>query len=161
MITRRTRSLHRRQWLPRPLDEVFAFFERPENLADITPSWLGFQIVTPGPLRMERGSTIDYIVRVLGVRVRWRALIAAYEPPRAFRDVQVIGPYRRWDHWHWFRAQDGGTLVEDLVIYEPPLGPLGALLNVLFIRRQLAEVFDYRHRRIAARLGVPVTEHAS
>ena len=159
MTARRIRSLHHRQWLARPPDEVFAFFERPENLAEITPPWLGFRIVTPGPLAMQPGLTIDYTVRVLGVRTRWRSLIAAYEPPRAFRDVQVIGPYRRWDHRHWFRPQDGGTLVEDLVLYEPPLGSLGTLLDVFFIRRQLAEIFDYRHRRIAARLGA--TERAS
>jgi ligand-binding SRPBCC domain-containing protein len=88
-------------------------------------------------------------------------LIAAYEPPRAFRDVQVIGPYRRWDHQHRFRPQDGGTLVEDLVLYEPPFGSLGTVLDVLLIRRQLAEIFDYRHHRIAARLGVPATAYAS
>jgi ligand-binding SRPBCC domain-containing protein len=161
MITRRTRSLHRRQWLARPQDEVFAFFERPENLAEITPPWLRLRIVTPGPLTMQSGLTIDYTMRVLAVRTRWRSLIAAYEPPRLFRDVQVIGPYRQWDHRHWFRPQDGGTLVEDLVIYEPPFGSLGTLLDVVFIRRQLAKIFDYRHRRIAARLGVPATAHAS
>jgi ligand-binding SRPBCC domain-containing protein len=161
MSARGMRSLHRRQWLARPLDDVFAFFARPENLADITPPWLGFRIVTPGPLTMQSGLTIDYTVRVFGVRTRWRSLIAAYEPPRVFCDVQVIGPYRRWDHWHWFRSQDGGTLVEDLVFYEPPLGSLGALVDVLVIRRQLAEIFDYRQRRIAARFGVPATAHAS
>jgi ligand-binding SRPBCC domain-containing protein len=142
VTARRIRSLHRRQWLARPLDDVFAFFARPENLPEITPPWLGFRIVTPGPLRMQSGLTIDYTLRVLGVRTRWRSLIAAYDPPRAFRDVQVIGPYRRWDHWHRFRPQDGGTLVEDLVLYEPPLGSLGTLLDVLFIRRQLAGIFD-------------------
>jgi ligand-binding SRPBCC domain-containing protein len=32
-----TYRLEREQWLPRPVDEVFAFFSRPENLQVITP----------------------------------------------------------------------------------------------------------------------------
>jgi ligand-binding SRPBCC domain-containing protein len=155
------RTLHRRQWIARPLGEVFAFFERPENLPLITPPWLELRITTPGPLTMRRGLSIDYTVRVLGGATRWRTLIAEYDPPRGFRDVQAIGPYRRWDHRHWFRAVNGRTLVEDLVIYEPPLGPLGAVLDVLFIRRQLVAIFEYRRARIAARFATAPSTPAS
>jgi ligand-binding SRPBCC domain-containing protein len=147
------RTLDCRQWLPRPLDDVFEFFSRPENLSDITPPWLGFRVLTPGPLTMRTGLVIDYTVRVLGRPARWRSVIAEYDPPHGFRDVQVVGPYRRWDHRHRFRAADGGTLVEDAVVYEPPLGPLGALLDVLLIRRQLAAIFEYRRQRIEELVG--------
>jgi hypothetical protein len=43
--------------------------------------------------------------------------------------------------------------MEDLVVYAPPLGPLGGLLDVLVIRRQLAAIFDYRRQRIEALFG--------
>jgi ligand-binding SRPBCC domain-containing protein len=152
-MRRASRTLHRSQWLPRPLPETFAFFERPENLPRITPPWLGFRIRTPGPLTMARGRVIDYTVRVLGIPRPWRSEIAEYDPPHGFRDVQVIGPYRRWDHRHRFQSERGGTLVEDLVVYEPPLGPVGALLDALIIRRQLAAIFDHRQRRLAELLG--------
>jgi ligand-binding SRPBCC domain-containing protein len=152
-MARTVRTLHRRQWVPRELDEVFPFFARPENLAEITPPWLSLRVLTPGPLTMRAGLVIDYTVRVLGRPSRWRSLIADYDPPHFFRDVQVIGPYRRWDHQHRFRADEGGTVIEDLVLYEPPLGPLGALLDVLVIRRQLAAIFEYRRQRIEARFG--------
>jgi ligand-binding SRPBCC domain-containing protein len=147
------RILHTRQWVARPLEEVFPFFERPENLTLITPSWLGLRLRTPGALTMRAGLVIDYRVRVLGWTTRWRSLIAQYDPPHGFRDVQVIGPYRRWDHLHRFHAEDGGTTIEDLVTYEPPLGPLGALLDVCLIRRQLAAIFEYRRRRIETLFG--------
>jgi ligand-binding SRPBCC domain-containing protein len=140
--------LERRQWLPLALGETFAFFAEPANLPRITPPWLGFRILTPPPLVMSPGLTIDYRVRVMGWPVHWRSLISEYDPPRAFRDVQLVGPYRTWDHGHRFWEEDGGTVVHDRVVYEPPLGSLGALLNTLVIRRQLDEIFQYRGERI-------------
>jgi ligand-binding SRPBCC domain-containing protein len=148
-------TLHRQQWLPVDLRRAFAFFERPENLPRITPPWLGFQILTPPPFAMRRGLTIDYTLRVLGVRTHWRSLISEYDPPHGFRDVQVIGPYRLWDHRHRFWSERGGAVVEDFVVYQVPLGPLGAVLDGLLIRRQLREIFDHRRRRIEALLLGP------
>jgi ligand-binding SRPBCC domain-containing protein len=144
----RALTLRRAHRVGLSLGETFAFFERPENLALITPPWLGLRLLTPPPITMAIGLTLDYRVRVLGVSRPWRSLITEYDPPHGFRDVQVVGPYRRWDHRHRFRAEPGGTLIEDLVIYEPPLAPLGALLDRLVIRRQLAQIFEYRRRRI-------------
>jgi ligand-binding SRPBCC domain-containing protein len=146
-------TLHTTQWVPRDLHDVFAFFERPGNLPRITPPWLGFRILTAEPIVMAAGLTIDYRVRVMGVPTRWRSLISEYDPPHAFRDVQLAGPYRRWDHHHRFRTESGGTTIEDLVVYEPPCGPLGMLVHRLAIRHQLAAIFQYRRDRIAALLG--------
>ena len=148
MIGRPVYTLHRRHWVPRALPETFEFFEQPRNLPLITPPWLDFRILTPGPIVMARGLTIDYHVRVLGMRTHWRSLISEYDPPRSFRDVQVIGVYRLWDHRHRFWRENEGTVIEDVVVYEPPYGPLGALANRLFIDRQLRDIFDYRRRRI-------------
>jgi ligand-binding SRPBCC domain-containing protein len=144
--------LEQRQWVPCPLGPTFAFFAEPANLARITPPWLGFRILTPPPLVMAAGLVIDYRVHVLGWPARWRSLISEYDPPYGFVDVQLVGPYRRWHHVHRFREEGGGTVVEDRVRYEPPLGPLGAALNARVIRRRLEAIFAYRERRIAALL---------
>jgi ligand-binding SRPBCC domain-containing protein len=144
--------LERRQRVPLPLERTFAFFADPGNLARITPPWLGFRILTPPPLVMAQGLRLDYRVRALGIPVRWRSLISVYEPPHVFRDVQLSGPYRRWEHTHRFREAEGGTVVKDRVVYELALGSLGALLHGVLIRRQLEAIFDYRRDRITARL---------
>ena len=152
MIVRPVYTLHRRQWLPLALHETFEFFERPGNLPLITPPWLGFRLLTPEPIVMMRGLLIDYQVRILGIRSHWRSLISEYDPPHGFRDVQVIGPYRLWDHRHRFWRDKGGTAIEDFVVYEAPFGLIGALMNRLVIERQLRDIFDYRHRRIEEEL---------
>jgi ligand-binding SRPBCC domain-containing protein len=145
--------LYRRQWVPRTLHATFAFFERPENLPRITPPDLAFQILTPSPVPMAQGVSIDYRVRVLGIRTRWRSLIAEYAPPDSFRDVQTIGPYRRWDHRHRFFASAGGTIIEDLVVYALPWGALGRVVHRVLVRSRLEAIFDFREAQIARLLG--------
>lgn len=44
--------LERRQYLNRPVGEVFAFFAQARNLERITPGWLSFEVLTPEPVQM-------------------------------------------------------------------------------------------------------------
>ncbi|HEX8199930.1 MAG TPA: SRPBCC family protein [Isosphaeraceae bacterium] len=142
------RVLRREQWLDRPIDEVFAFFGSPHNLEAITPDWLRFCVVTPGPIDMGAGTRIDYRLRWRGVPLRWTTRIEAWEPPHRFVDVQLRGPYRLWHHTHTFQEEQGGTRITDTVLYRMPLGPIGAALHGLGIRRDLDAIFDYRTRRV-------------
>lgn len=147
-------TLHRVQRVPTPLDETFEFFARPENLARITPPWLGFRMVSDD-VRMREGLRIEYRVRPLGVPQRWVSEITAYDPPHRFVDEQVAGPYARWHHEHRFRAVDGGTEVTDTVTYALPFGPIGRLAHGLLVRRQLESIFDYRERTLVDLLQEP------
>lgn len=144
--------LAQNQTVAAPLDEVFAFFARPENLAEITPASMGFQILTPPPLVMKEGAMVDYVVRVGGLPMRWRTLITGYDPPHRFVDEQLMGPYSFWHHTHTFAEADGGgTELGDVVRFALPLGPLGNLAHALVIRRQLDSIFTHRRAVIAQR----------
>ncbi len=143
-----TYQLERRQFNPRPLADVFPFFADAANLEAITPPALHFRILTPRPIQIRAGTLIDYRLVLWGVPFQWRTLIESFEPPLRFVDSQVRGPYRLWRHTHEFIVQEGGTLMIDRVLYQMPLGPLGWLAHELFVRRQLATIFDYRFRVI-------------
>jgi ligand-binding SRPBCC domain-containing protein len=144
----RIHHLYREQFVPRPIGEVFAFFSRAGNLERITPPWLAFGLLTPEPEQMRAGTLIEYRLRLHRIPLRWISRIERWEPGRAFEDVQVKGPYRLWHHRHEFRAAGGGTLVQDHVSYSLPLGPIGELAHALFVERDLARVFAYRHAAV-------------
>ncbi len=144
-----TYRFERRQFIPRPLADVFAFFSQATNLERITPPSLKFRILTPQPIVIEQGSLIDYRMSLFGVPFCWQTLIERFEPPTCFSDVQARGPYRFWRHTHDFCEQDGGTLMIDRVEYQLHLGPIGWLANALFVRRQLDHIFAFRYRTIA------------
>jgi ligand-binding SRPBCC domain-containing protein len=146
----RTFLLRRAQRLPRPPADVFPFFADAANLDRITPPWLHFTIVTPLPIEMAAGRLIDYRLRLHGVPIRWRTRITLWEPPRAFVDEQVRGPYRLWHHEHVLEPIDGGTLSHDRVTYALPGG---GLANRLLVDRDLRRIFDYRRDVLAATFG--------
>lgn len=144
-----TFELHSSQTVPADPDRVWSFFSDPENLGRITPPSMDFTMRT-APARMAEGALIDYIVRPLfGVPLPWRTEITDYSPPRGFRDVQVRGPYRRWEHSHAFVPTAAGTRIDDHVTYELPLGPLGRVAHRWVVRAELERIFNYRARAIA------------
>jgi len=145
--------LEREQIIPRPLEEVFRYFSRAENLETLTPPFLRFRILTELPIPMREGTHIEYSLRLYGFPIRWRTLIEAWEPGRRFVDVQVRGPYKLWRHTHSFEAVPAGTLMRDTVDYALRFGPLGTLMHALLVRRTLDRIFTYRRQKIRALMG--------
>ncbi len=145
----KTYSLQRKQLIKRPLDEVFEFFSRPENLTVITPTSLGFDMLTPLPLDMQVGTLIDYTVKPMMFPLRWRTLITEYDPPHKFIDQQLKGPYSFWHHTHTFEHTPEGTLITDDLVYAIPFGIIGRLAHALFVKNKLKMIFDYRVKAIS------------
>ncbi len=142
-----------RLWVARSRPEVFEFLAAPENLPLLTPAWLGPRLLTPAPVRPDAGSVLDYRVRWLGVPIVFRMLIREYDPPFRFLDVQVRGPFARWEHRHLFLEEAGGTRVEDRIVYRLSLGPLGRLAHTIVVGPQLARIWRHRTAVMAERLG--------
>ena len=135
--------------LEQPIDVVFSFFSDAYNLEKLTPPWLRFRVLTPAPIPIERGTTIDYRLRIHGLPIRWTSEINVWEPPHRFADRQLRGPYRRWDHEHTFSENGERTLVGDRVDFEVPGGRLPGRLASTDVRR----IFAYRRKRLSELFG--------
>lgn len=139
-------------WLPQKVSEVFPIFADAANLELLTPPWLRFEIVTPRPVHMQAGTRIDYRLRVHGIPLRWRSEITVWEPPFLFTDEQLQGPYRLWKHDHIFCEKDGGTLCIDSIQYAVAGG---ALIDRLFVRRDLEKIFQFRRGQLSKIFSAP------
>jgi ligand-binding SRPBCC domain-containing protein len=156
---------HAEQHLSYPLETVFAFFADPANLPRLMPDWQRARIehadyIAPAPpprpfpgsdaIVAGSGTTLTLTILPIPfspVRLPWDALIEDFRWLEGFCDVQVRGPFKYWRHCHTVNAENGGTHLRDAVEYELPLGFLGSIANVIFVRRQLEATFQFRQRR--------------
>jgi len=143
-------TLEQKQVLPITIDRAWEFFSSPENLKEITPSYMGFHIISnSGLTKMYEGQIIEYVVKpLLGIPVRWVTEISHVKEPFYFVDEQRFGPYRMWHHKHIFNQMNGETEMTDQIHYVLPFGILGRLAHYLFIRKRIEEIFDFRKKTL-------------
>ncbi len=138
------------------IDEIWEFISSPGNLKEITPDYMGFDIMTNNlPEKMYPGMIISYKVSpLLGIKMTWVTEITQLVEKKYFVDEQRVGPYSIWHHQHIIEPIKNGVLMTDIVSYAPPLGFLGALANSLLIKNKLNEIFDYRTQAVEKRYGI-------
>lgn len=138
--------LERQILLPIRQREAWDFFSTPHNLARITPNDMGFRITSTDVDRpIFNGMRIAYTVRpLLRVPLDWLTEIREVEAPFRFTDVQLNGPFAKWEHTHEFIGTPHGVLMKDRVVYRLPFGSLGRLVHSLFIRHRVNAIFDHR-----------------
>jgi len=158
-ITKTSESyvLESEQWVPRPIDEVFAFFSHASNLETLTPAFLGFHVTGMSTPALGEGTLIEYKLKVHGFPMRWTTRIEEWKPGVRFVDNQLRGPYALWHHTHTFEAKDGGTLMGDRVRFRLPLGKLGDFFGAWLVKRDVSAIFEFRRvtiERLFPKIGV-------
>jgi ligand-binding SRPBCC domain-containing protein len=149
-------TLKRVQHLPISLEQAWDYFSSPQNLKDITPEYMDFQVTSDPEFlqRMYPGQVITYYVKpILRIPLFWMTEITHVVDHRFFVDEQREGPYKMWHHQHHFRAINGGVEMTDLVHYQLPLGILGRFAHWLFVEKQLKGIFDYRYQKLEQVFG--------
>jgi ligand-binding SRPBCC domain-containing protein len=138
-------QIHREQIIDTDIATAWEFICSPKNLDAITPDDMSFEIVSAVPDKMYDGLLIEYCVGIpiLG-RQTWLTELKHIVLQRSFVDEQRVGPYQFWSHYHEITAVPGGVRFVDRVHYVLPFGPLGAIAQGLYVKRQLQHVFDYR-----------------
>ncbi len=128
------------------IETVWNFFSKPENLNELTPAEMQFEIITPQPLpEMFQGQIIEYIIAPFPfVRFKWTSEITQCEKGILFVDEQKSGPYKYWHHEHRFIIKGSEVHMTDTVKYALPLGFLGRIAHIIFVKKKLANIFTFR-----------------
>jgi len=172
------------QWIPFPVELVFAFFANPSNLPHLMPSSLQARIedirIEPPPTRpvaadparrfrsVAAGVGSEILIsfqplRWVPKRASWMARIVEFEWNCHFCDEQVRGPFQAFRHRHGIAAEERngveGTLVSDEVEFSFPYGLIGTV-GGLIVRRELKQSFAYRQKRLPEILSVAARQAA-
>ena len=142
------------QKLPISLNEAWDFLSSPSNLELITPKSMDFNITDYDKKKAYPGQIIQYTVKpLLGIKINWVTEITQVQDKEFFVDEQRFGPYCFWHHKHFIKEIENGVLMEDVIHYKIPLGPIGVLLNFLFINSKLKSIFKYRRQELIKTFG--------
>ncbi len=129
-----------------PIEKVWAFHEAPDALEKLNPPGQGIRVLSRSG-GIDAGARLIIEVPVLGpFKMQWHALHTVCEPPRRFVDVQEKGPFAYWRHEHRLEPEPGGTRLTDDIEFRVFGGPLGQFFAAPFVRWQLNNMFEYRHR---------------
>ncbi len=148
-------SLKTVQKIPISLEKAWDFFSKPDNLKEITPKNLGFNIVSKHHgTAMYAGQIIEYTVKpILGIPLYWMTEISHVADKQFFVDEQRFGPYSMWHHQHHFKAIEGGVEMTDIVHYKLPLWILGDIANTILVKAQLRGIFNHRFKAVDEKFG--------
>jgi ligand-binding SRPBCC domain-containing protein len=151
-------QIKRKEWqqfIPQPVEAIWDFFSRPENLKKLTPAKVGITMLTDlSGQKMYPGMLIPYYISpLLGIRMKWTTEITHIDPMHYFIDVQQEGPYAFWHHQHHFTPQNGGTLMHDILHYKVPYGPIGTIADLLMVNKMVDEIFEHRRKAIESYFG--------
>jgi ligand-binding SRPBCC domain-containing protein len=126
--------------------EVFRWHEEPGALERLTPPWEPVEIERR-PAGIRDGDRGALLVSLGPCKIRWVLEHRDYIQGAQFRDVQISGPFRSWQHTHSFTPQGPkSSILEDRIEYILPMGSFGALFGNWFVQRKLKRLFEYRHR---------------
>ena len=129
------------QWIPYPIELVFAYFANPHNLPGLMMDWQKLRLEEativpppPRPLALDPthrlhtvaagdNSCLTFSLRPLPyspVRIPWEARITGFTWNESFADVAIRSPFRFWEHLHTFetetRANAAGVLVQGTLV---------------------------------------------
>lgn len=124
--------LRSRSWVSAPIDEVFAFFDDPANLARLMPPPVQIRLLEIDPAPPQPGSIFTFGYGLGPFQRRWTVRLLEREAGRRFRDETLDGPLARFDHTHSFAPARRGTWIVDEIDYHlGPGGTMGELLDML------------------------------
>lgn len=124
------------------VSEVFAFHEREDALALLSPAFPPVRMVSKRGRGIDKGVQVELRVGFLP----WLALHTVCEKNKLFVDEQLQGPFARWTHRHEFEEVAGGTRLTDRVEYQLPGGGAVNMLLGWAVKPGLMQMFRHRHR---------------
>lgn len=98
--------------------------------------------VTKGLL--EEGDSVTWEAVHLGIKQRLTSRVIFMEKPHSFVDVMVTGAFKSFIHIHQFVNEEEGTTMIDHFQYKSRFGPIGVLIDKLFLEKYMKRFIAMR-----------------
>lgn len=141
-------TLHLTSFIAAPQDRVFDL-NRNISLHKISMEKFGEQAisgVTSGLINKD--DTVTWKGKHLYKTRFFTSRITEMKPYEMFTDKMIKGDFKSFEHQHFFKSADNGTIVIDIITYETPYGWIGNLVNKLYLNSYLEKLIGQRNEVI-------------
>jgi ligand-binding SRPBCC domain-containing protein len=94
------------------------------------------------------GQRVTFEQTHFGMRQVMTLKVGVFERPHVFVDKMVSGRLKRFRHEHRFEPAAGGTLMTDTLDWTSPYGPIGWVVDKLYVERMLRKHVAKRNLRL-------------
>ncbi len=142
-------KIHLTTFIPAPVERVFDL-SRNISLHKISMKHTREEAiagVTSGLI--NKGETVTWRAKHFFKTRIFTSRITEMVPPEKFTDKMVVGDFRSFEHEHYFKSADNGTIVIDIINFESPYGILGKLFNSFYLTKYIEKLISQRNNIIA------------
>lgn len=94
---------------------------------------------------IELGESVTWKARHFGIVMKLTSRITEFSFPAMFVDEMVDGPFHTMKHRHIFQVKEGYTLMVDEFEYKSPLGILGKVADLVFLKSYMKKLLNQRN----------------
>jgi ligand-binding SRPBCC domain-containing protein len=94
---------------------------------------------------IELGESVTWRAKHFGFWLILESKITKFNYPNSFTDEMVKGSFKSFKHEHIFEIKDDKTVMTDIFDYKSPLGFLGKLADILFLKRYMTKFLSTRN----------------
>ncbi|NRD23497.1 SRPBCC family protein [Winogradskyella litoriviva] len=95
---------------------------------------------------IELGESVTWEAIHFGFKQKLTSKITEFETPTYFVDEMVSGAFKSFKHEHIFENKNENTLMIDKFHFQSPIGILGKLANVLFLKQYMINLLETRNK---------------
>jgi ligand-binding SRPBCC domain-containing protein len=74
--------------------------------------------------------------------------ITEMQPYEKFTDKMIRGDFKFFEHQHFFKSAENGTIVIDIINYETPYSWIGRLVNKFYLHAYIVKLIEDRNKVI-------------
>jgi ligand-binding SRPBCC domain-containing protein len=97
---------------------------------------------------VELNDTVTWRAKHFGIYQELTVKIIKLEKPLMFHDVMQKGTFKSMAHTHSFKQENGYTLMTDNFVFTSPLGFLGTIAEVIFLKSYMKKFLMNKNKEL-------------
>jgi ligand-binding SRPBCC domain-containing protein len=138
-------TIHLTTFIPAPVKRVFDL-SRCITLHKLSMQKTG-EVAIAGTTSglIKKDETVTWRARHLFKTRLFTSKITEMLPFEKFTDKMIRGDFKSFEHEHYFKPTENGTIVIDILHFETPYGVLGKVVNKLYLTPYIEKLIRLRN----------------